>query len=93
MDKKKFVSAVIFWEKIFIFLLALALVGYFSIAFMQWGDVFKDFFLFKGDIESYIYLTVFLLIVSFILRSLLIWMWRLEFKEEYKAARRRRRRR
>jgi hypothetical protein len=92
MDKKKFVSAVIFWEKIFIFLLALALVGYFSIAFMQWGDVFKELFLFKGDIESYIYLTVFLLIISFVLRSLLIWMWRLEFKEEYKAARRRRRR-
>ena len=84
--KKKFVSAIVFWEKIFLFLLALGLVAYFSIVFMKWSEPFKELFLFKGDIESWIYLTIFLFIVGFVLRKLLIWMWRLEFKEEYKAA-------
>ena len=93
MEKRQFVKALIFWEKIFLFIIALSVVAFMSVALAEWSGPFKDLFLYLDDIESWLYLTIFIFAITFILRWLLIWVWRLEFKEEIKAAKRRRRRR
>ena len=91
-EKHKFIKALLFWEKIFLFLIALGVVAFMSLALGQWSEEFKNLFLYMDDLQSWLYLTIFIFAVTFVLRWLLIWVWRLEFKEEIKLAKRRRRR-
>ena len=93
MNRHKFIGALIFWEKIFLFLIALGIVAFMYLSLNVWSDEFKEYFLYMGNIESYIYLTVFIFGVTFIMRWLLIKVWKLEFRQEIRQAKQRRRRR
>jgi hypothetical protein len=60
-------------ERLALFLLALFVVIFFTLALYDWADQFKLYFLRTENIEFYIYLTVFVFILSYVLRKLLLW--------------------
>jgi len=84
--KYKILNALLFLEKLFLFLVALLMVAFFTIAFTEWANPFKELFLFKGDIISWAELTLLIFVITFVLRQLLIWVWKLEFGPEIKKA-------
>ena len=61
-----------------IFLAAFAIVAYATIAFLQWSDPFKDFFLKTGRLEEFAIITAFVLGIGYILRYLLKLVFRIE---------------
>ncbi|RLE44466.1 hypothetical protein DRJ19_00210 [Candidatus Woesearchaeota archaeon] len=76
----------LFLEKLFLFVIALLVVAFFTILFTQWAEPFKQLFLFKEDIVSWIELSLLVFVITFVLRQLLIWVWRLEFAPEIREA-------
>lgn len=68
----------LFFERAGIFLAALAIVAFATIALAQWSDPFKDFFLKTGRWEEFIVLTIFVLGLGYILRWLLMLVFRVE---------------
>lgn len=78
----------LFIEKTGIFLVALAVVGFATIALAQWSDPFKDFFLKTGRWEEFAIITVFVFGIGYILK----WLLKLVFRIEAGVMPRRRRR-
>jgi uncharacterized BrkB/YihY/UPF0761 family membrane protein len=77
---------ILFFEKAGIFLVALAIVVFATIALAQWSDPFKDFFWKTGRWEEFIILTIFVLGIGYILR----WLLKLAFRIEAGVKKRRR---
>lgn len=81
MPKKKhrILNAIITIEKLILFLFTFALVIFLTLTLYNWGNEFKNYFLYLGNIESYVMLFLLVWIIAYVLRKLLIWQWRLEF--------------
>ena len=69
---------VLFLQKAVIFLAAFAIVAYATIAFMEWSDPFKNFFLKTGRWEEFAIIMAFVLGMGYILRYLLKLIFRVE---------------
>lgn len=69
-------------EKLFILLLGLGIVVYVILAFNIWADPLKSFFTLTGNIENFIYISVFLFVLTYVLRKLLLWEVHLLFRQK-----------
>jgi hypothetical protein len=71
MEKMKYWLSLL--EKIFLIIVAVGIVFYFLLILNFWADGWKGFFLEEGNIENFIYLSLFLFVLTFIFKKLLIW--------------------
>ncbi|MBI5884588.1 hypothetical protein HZB89_00650 [archaeon] len=63
-------------ERIALFLLAFLVVVFFTLSAYDWADEWKLYFLRTENIEFYVYVAVFVFILSYVLRKLLVWQAR-----------------
>lgn len=60
-------------EKILLVAFTVAVVVYILLVFNFWADDWRQFFLGSGNIEWFIYVSLFLFVLTYILRRLLKW--------------------
>ncbi|HLC36187.1 MAG TPA: hypothetical protein VJK05_01095 [archaeon] len=80
--KSSLIDNLLFLEKILLFLFTFFLVIYLIIVFTDFSEQFKNYLFFSGNFADYIGIVVLFAIISYVLRKLLIWQYRLEFKRK-----------
>lgn len=60
-------------ERISFLLLAFLIVVFFTLALYDWADKWKLYFLRTENIEFFIYIAVFVFILAYVLKRLLLW--------------------
>lgn len=85
----KLMEFLVWVEKIGLMVLTIALFVYFYIMFINWGEPFKEYFLKAGDLQWWIYIFAFVLLVNYVLKKLVLMEAHILFGKPKRGRRRR----
>lgn len=60
-------------EKLFLVLVAIALVAYILLLLNFWATEWRGFFFSEGNLEMIVYISLFLFVLTYLFKRLLVW--------------------